>query len=579
MLMHKDTKGKRKGNVIWLIPELCYLTGTTRKMKDNRNFCRRFAELTSSTPRDRLQTSQRIVRLICDEINRVNSQKKGRKPSGIIELGDIDLQNIDSMPIDIESSEIEMTGRTLPQVSVKLKMVDRGGRGSNRQSNAGSVATLPVTQLQRSWTEARFLNKPSKDRKISKWVIIFEGSDEQIRASRILYETMKSLGTTMSIWGEELSGNPRLCKIQIERSQSAISQWETQCSEYIKRNSDIEFAVVVIPDRERHGQIVYGSVKSLFYVQFGIKCQCVKGSNCLGNRMNQVTKGVLKQMMAKANNELWRVNFTDLSQKMQNMLKNDPTIVIGIDVNHDWKADVSTVGIAVSNNFHFNHYWCYVGFQNRRIEIVECIVDVIYKAIKSFYKKFFKFEKNRLIKNIIIYRDGVSDSQLKTILNQEISSVEKAIQLFKSKLGDKEKALFDPKIQVIVVQKNVSIRFVSKRFESIPPGTIVDTKVGSARYWDFYLTAHEPPRPIGRDAPKKTATPTRYIVLRDDLMLSNDDIQIFTNYLCSLYFNWPGPIRVPAAVKYADRLAYLFGSIMTENEQPHDNIHGSLYML
>merc|ERR1712146_864668 len=90
-------------------------------------------------------------------------------------------------------------------------------------------------------------------------------------------------------------------------------------------------------------------------------------------------------------------------------------------------------------------------------------------------------------------------------------------------------------------------------FESPAAGTIVDDRITSNLLSDFFLIPSVAP-------PKATARPTRFIVLRDDLKLSADQVQGLTNQMCYMYYNWPGPIRVPACVMYAQKCAYLLAS-------------------
>ena len=125
------------------------------------------------------------------------------------------------------------------------------------------------------------------------------------------------------------------------------------------------------------------------------------------------------------------------------------------------------------------------------------------------------------------------------------------------------------KLEFITVQKRVNNRFVlNKNKQSVPPGTAINTCIVSNQMWDFFIVAAKPP-------PNCLAIPTRFCVLCDELGLNlfedgsgEHDLMTFTNGLCSLYFNWPGPTRVPAPIKYASKIAQQYCQSLPE-KHPH----------
>ena len=58
-----------------------------------------------------------------------------------------------------------------------------------------------------------------------------------------------------------------------------------------------------------------------------------------------------------------------------------------------------------------------------------------------------------------------------------------------------------------------------------------------------------------------------------------EDLIKLTHYLCFLYYNYSGPVKIPAPVKYADRLARMIGE--KGNVIPHaafGNINGLFFI-
>lgn len=76
-------------------------------------------------------------------------------------------------------------------------------------------------------------------------------------------------------------------------------------------------------------------------------------------------------------------------------------------------------------------------------------------------------------KKIVIYRDGVSDSQLKAVELYEIPQIIKCFETFPN---------FEPKLAFIVVQKRINTTLYScgkHGFGTPPPGTVLDHTVTS----------------------------------------------------------------------------------------------------
>ena len=79
-----------------------------------------------------------------------------------------------------------------------------------------------------------------------------------------------------------------------------------------------------------------------------------------------------------------------------------------------------------------------------------------------------------LPKKIVVYRDGVSDSQLDTVLKYEIPQMQKCFDTFEN---------YQPSMVVMVVQKQISTNFytlTAEQFTSPPPGTVIDHTVTSS---------------------------------------------------------------------------------------------------
>ncbi|KFV07073.1 Piwi-like 2 [Pterocles gutturalis] len=168
-----------------------------------------------------------------------------------------------------------------------------------------------------------------------------------------------------------------------------------------------------------------------------------------------------------------------------------------------------------------------------------------------------------LPKKIIVYRDGVSDGQLDTILKYEIPQMQKCFNTFEN---------YQPSMVVVVVQKQISTNFYSltaEQFSSPPPGTVIDHTVTSSEWQDFFLLAHR--------SRQGCSIPTRYVCVLNTANLSCEHLQRLTFKLCHLYWNWPGTVRVPAPCKYAHKLAFLAGQVL--HHEPSTQLCNTLFFL
>lgn len=119
-----------------------------------------------------------------------------------------------------------------------------------------------------------------------------------------------------------------------------------------------------------------------------------------------------------------------------------------------------------------------------------------------------------------------------------------------------------PTITLIVVNKRISQRFFLKdsqnRLLNPPSGCIIDRELvedrpADSKQFDFFLTPSS--------ANQGCVLPTHFYVSRNDSQLTRIELQHLTYSLCHFYFNWAGPIKVPAPCQYAHKIAEFFMTI------------------
>uniref|UniRef100_A0A8C4V6K4 Piwi-like protein 2 n=1 Tax=Falco tinnunculus TaxID=100819 RepID=A0A8C4V6K4_FALTI len=288
---------------------------------------------------------------------------------------------------------------------------------------------------------------------------------------------------------------------------------------------------------------LYRAIKKLCCVQSPVPSQVINVQSLSGQlgKLRTVVQKVLLQMNCKLGGELWGVDIP-LKQLM----------VIGMDIYHSRSKGMrSVIGFVASMNHILTRWYSRVVFQMPHQEIA----DSLQLCLASM--------NHCLPKKIVIYRDGVSDSQLDTVLKYEIPQMQKCFKTFEN---------YQPSMVVVVVQKQISTNFYTmeeEQFVSPPPGTVIDHTVTSLDWQDFFLVAHH--------SRQGCSIPTRYICVLNTANLSFEHLQRLTFKLCHLYWNWPGTIRVPAPCKYAHKLAFLSGHIL--HHEPSTQLCDKLFFL
>jgi aubergine-like protein len=99
----------------------------------------------------------------------------------------------------------------------------------------------------------------------------------------------------------------------------------------------------------------------------------------------------------------------------------------------------------------------------------------------------FKNVNKRYPNKVIIYRDGVGQSQQSAVLTHELPQIQQAFKNMDDNHGDKIK------LMVVLVNKRVSQRFFNcenpQRLMNPQPGTIVDSQVVANDTYDFFLVS------------------------------------------------------------------------------------------
>lgn len=128
-----------------------------------------------------------------------------------------------------------------------------------------------------------------------------------------------------------------------------------------------------------------------------------------------------------------------------------------------------------------------------------------------------------------------------------------------------------PYITVIIVNKRITQRFFVEdengNLQNPPSGCCIDDKIvenqDSNVEYDFYL--------VPQNTTQGCVLPTHFYVAFNDSPVKKEAIEQLTFDLCHYYFNWAGPIKVPAPCMYAHKIAELYTIIGKDAPTKHFN--------
>uniref|UniRef100_A0AAF5PZW2 Piwi domain-containing protein n=2 Tax=Wuchereria bancrofti TaxID=6293 RepID=A0AAF5PZW2_WUCBA len=321
-----------------------------------------------------------------------------------------------------------------------------------------------------------------------------------------------------------------------EEADIYVRSFKKVCDE-IREEALKPLMIFITPEKNDD---IYGRIKVTCDKEEGVACQVILAETFLkmfGNpERNAVSHNICLKINVKLdgiNNEVarnqnyWK-KFTD---------KEAPTLFMGIDVTHPPSGDTSVPSIASiigSLNISATKYAASLKIQQPGVEVMTYAVDAFRACIMKFGE-----QAGCKPQHIVLFRDGVSDSQFLDVMNDELLCLKTAIyQLDRC---------YCPTLSYVVVQKRHHTRFIEPTLKrdkrNVPPGTVVDSTITNPLRFDFYLCSHR--GAVG------TSRPSHYTVLYDSWHLSADEWQQMIYALCHVYARCNKSVSIPAPVYYA----------------------------
>lgn len=315
-----------------------------------------------------------------------------------------------------------------------------------------------------------------------------------------------------------------------------ISLLESKLKDIQRAASNNLQLIICVMEKKHKG---YGDLKRIAETRIGVVTQC-----CLYPNITKLNSQFVSNLALKINAKIggsMAELYNSIPSHIPRLFRPDePVIFMGADVTHPHPFDDCSPSVAAvvgSINWpEANRYVSRMRSQTHRQEIIQDLDLMVKELLEDFYKAV-----NKLPNRIIFFRDGVSETQFKKILQEELQSIKTACSKFHG---------YNPSITFAVVQKRHHTRLFrcDPDHENIPPGTVVDTVITHPKEFDFYLCSH-----LGV---KGTSRPTHYHILWDENEFTSDELQRLVYNLCYTFVRCTKPVSIVPPAYYAHLAAY-----------------------
>ena len=290
-------------------------------------------------------------------------------------------------------------------------------------------------------------------------------------------------------------------------------------------NHGTKIVLVIVDNKTKH---LYPIIKHYLFTQVGIPNQFMVYTPNAKKRNPSYFGAVANQMVVKCEGELFNVKFNTQFAKQ-------PSMIIGLDASKRLNGQTKYV-ISASYNSHYDKFYTDYETGGNKEEPAAPLTSLLTKALAHFRQK-----NNTYPKSIIIYRTGGNQRQVVKMAKFELPVIRKVLEG-----GIKECA---PTFALFAVNKNSDLKFFQRTgpnsYANTKTGTVIDSQVTEPNKFEFYLQ--------GPDVNRGTASPTHYLCIYNTIKdLSLSDYEEIAYKQSFYYWNWCGPIRIPAALKYAE---------------------------
>ena len=300
--------------------------------------------------------------------------------------------------------------------------------------------------------------------------------------------------------------------------------------------------------------LVYLRIKKSCDCRFGVASQVLQSRQIIDNKP-QYHSNVLMKVNAKLGGVTSRVVPTSQASALRPY-----SVIIGADVTHPmlgvWTP--SLAAMCISNDINGVSYMGGSQCNGDKEEIIreENVHEILTPLLREWISTIGqgKFPP----KFVYYFRDGVSESEYKNVLNKEIPAIKR---VFAKCCG---LATYPGKVTAVIANKRHHIRAfpnpkdmsAADRNGNPLPGTLIDRDITSPHGWDFLLYAHS--------ALQGTARPVHYKVVLDEIGHKPEQLENMIYEQSYQYVRSTTPVSIHPAIYYSH--------LITARARHHENV-------
>lgn len=254
--------------------------------------------------------------------------------------------------------------------------------------------------------------------------------------SDFLKTLVKKLGN-YGLTGAKYCGT---ASISPENSLGEINQEPIKEAMKTLMGQGVKFLIIILPSSNA---ATYSFIKYCADVLFGINTLCICPKAKPWGTQLDTSDPFIGNLALKINLKLRGVNH-ELMKPNQLL---DDTIYFGVDVTHPTGTEgvrkaPSIAGVVANVDNRLGQWPASIRVQESRKEMVTNLEDMVLERLKAWK------DTGKLPKRVLVYRDGVSESQYQAVLREELPAFQKAVGRF---YANAKKPL--PKISIVIVGK------------------------------------------------------------------------------------------------------------------------------
>ena len=469
----------------YYLPELCTFSGLDESQQKNNFFMKELSSITKITPETRITQTNKFLELLLDET------KNDKQENQLTSKEKLELYGIKVCPPKESFYGYLMAEpKILAGLNKLIKTKDR---------------VFPLL----------------KKEKMNSWLCFYEKSNYS--DAETLYNC---LSKASGAFGLNIS-EPEWVEM---KSNSKVEEWIKNAEYYLNSYDDYQFVIFLLGNKNNK---LYDELKKHSLCKNGYVSQVIKTTSLKSRGMMSTCSKILLQINAK----LGGVSYKTIIDKS---IQERDIMVVGVDSSHFNKRTAVAMVSTIDENF--------ADFYNKE-NILEDSDDKYRFCVSSFLEEAipkYKEKNNKFPKNIIIYRQGISDN-IMNLLKDEIAQIEQVCL--------KNNILF----YYILINTRTTFKFFEKvgnKYYNPGAGLLVINGVTNPDRFEFFI---QPQQVTGG-----SATPTRFHVAYGNMNFP-EMIPKFTYDLCHIYSNWQGTVRIPNVIKAAEKLSKM--TVKTTQEE------------